>query len=64
MPTANKGFCVRRGNEQTWSFVLLFKFIAGWYFSVPKPARTQSPTTLVATKTNKHYIKNGFSEKD
>jgi len=23
------GFCVRRGDVQTWSFVLLFKFSAG-----------------------------------
>ncbi len=25
----NIGFCVRRGDVQTWSFVLLFKFSAG-----------------------------------
>jgi len=40
------GFCVRRGDVQTWSFVLLFKFSADRQFCAPKPARTQSPKTL------------------
>jgi hypothetical protein len=43
------GFCVRRGDVQTWSFVLLFKCSAVRQFSAPKPARTQSPKTLAET---------------
>jgi len=50
VPTAHAGrthgFCVRRGDVKTWSFVLLFKFSTGRQFSAPKPARTQSPKSL------------------
>ena len=43
------GFCVRRGVVQTWSFVLLINFSNKLKLCAPKPARTQSPKTLVAT---------------
>ena len=51
------GFCVRRGDVQTWSFVLLFKFSAGWQFCAPKPARTQSPKTLWFLNVFSAFIK-------
>jgi len=44
------GFGVRRGDVQTWSFVLLLNFSNKLKLCAPKPARTQSPKTLAASR--------------
>ncbi len=40
------GFCVRRGDVQTWSCILQKNFSNKWKLCALKPARTQNPKTL------------------
>ncbi len=46
----------RRGDLQNLSFVLLFRFSAGSRFCAPKPARMQSPETLVASAKRQRLV--------